>query len=416
MRARMQDRPLALPHIFHRAEELFGGRRIVVADRHGDKVDTIAQWADSVRRLAAALDALGLSADARVGTFAANNYAHLTAYFAVPLTGRVLHTINVRLSAAHLEYIIDHAEDEALLVDRSLLATLWPLADRLGSVRAWIVADDGSDAPLPDDPRILDYDTLLAETPPRAGRFEVADENFACGLCYTSGTTGNPRGVLYSHRSTVLHALMLMTAGNMGISESDIVMPIVPMFHADAWGLPYAAVFAGATLVLPGASTAPADLIALAARQQVTVLAAATTVWTMLAPLLAEDHAPSLQLRFALTGGSAASLSLSERIRAATGIPADAFLGNDGDFADGGAGRPAARRPGRARGREGRDPRQARPSGSPCRAQGCRSRGRAAVGRRQRRRDRSSGPVRRRRIFPRRQQRPRHPRRLAANR
>ncbi len=321
MRARMQDRPLALTHVFHRAERLFAERRIVTAGRNGDRVATIAQWADSVRRLAAALEALGLSADARVGTFAVNHRAHLEAYFAIPVTGRVLHTINIRLSAAHLRYVIGHAQDEALLVDRGLLAAIWPLADQLQSVRAWIVVDDGSEAPLPDDPRLLDYDALLAATPPHAGSFEIEDENLACGLCYTSGTTGDPRGVLYSHRSTVLHALMLMTAGNLGIQEADVVMPVVPMFHADAWGLPYAAIFAGATLVLPGTRTAPADIVALAARQGVTVAAAATTVWTMVAPLLGEVGAGGLRLRLALSGGSAAGRSLSEKVRAAIGIP-----------------------------------------------------------------------------------------------
>ncbi len=251
MRAQMQDRPLALTHVFHRAERLFAGRRIITGSRDGDQVTTIGAWADRVRRLATAFDALGLSADARVATFALNHQAHLEAYFAVPLTGRVLHTVNVRLSPAHLTYIVGHAEDEALLVDRGLLAAIWPLADELPSLRVWIVIEDGSDAPLPDDPRLLDYDTLLAATPPFARRFEIDDENLACGLCYTSGTTGAPRGVLYSHRSTVLHALMLMTASSLAIGEADVIMPIVPMFHADAWGLPYAAIFAGATLVLP---------------------------------------------------------------------------------------------------------------------------------------------------------------------
>lgn len=320
MRAQMQDRPLALNHVFHRAERLFAQRNIVVGSRSGDRVMTVGSWAQRVRRLAAALDALGLSADARVGTFAVNHGAHLEAYYAVPLTGRVLHTINIRLAPAHLRYIIGNAADEAMLVDRGLLAAIWPLAGELSSVRAWIVVEDDSGASLPEDPRLIDYETLLASTSPHPGRFEIDDENRACGLCYTSGTTGPPRGVLYSHRSTVLHAMMLMTAGNLAISEADVVMPIVPMFHADAWGLPYSTLFAGATLVLPGTGTAPPELLALAARQGVTIAAAATTVWNMLAPLF-PAAAPTLKLRLALTGASAASQSLSERIREAIGIP-----------------------------------------------------------------------------------------------
>jgi len=321
MRAQMQDRPLALDHVFHRAEQLFGGRRIVVAGRSGDQTMTVGQWADRVRRLAAALDGLGLTSDARVGTFGVNHGPHLEAYFAIPLTGRVLHTINIRLSATHLRFIVNHAADEALLVDRGLLAALWPLARDLNSVRFWIVVDDGSDAPLPDDPRLLDYEALLAATAPRSGRFDIADEDLACGLCYTSGTTGNPRGVLYSHRSTVLHALMLMTAGNLGISERDVVMPIVPMFHADAWGLPYAAIFAGAPLVLPGTRTAPADLLDLAIRHRVTVAAAATTVWQMVAPYLDTVSPSDLSLRLLLSGGSASNPALFEKFRHAIGVP-----------------------------------------------------------------------------------------------
>ena len=320
MRARMQDRPLALNHIFHRAERLFAERRIVVANGDRDEVTTIGDWAQNVRRLAAALNSFGLSDDARVGTFSVNHRAHLEAYYAVPLTGRILHTINIRLSATHLRFIVNDAGDEALIVDRSLLSALWPLVGELPTVRVWVVVDDGSGAPLPDDPRIVDYAALLARTPPYVGRFEIDDENRAAGLCYTSGTTGNPRGVLYSHRSTVLHAMMLMTAGNLGINEADVVLPIVPMFHADAWGLPYATIFAGGTLVLPGRWTTPEHLVDLMARQGVTIAAAATTVWAMLAPVFHKASRPT-NLRLAMTGASAASEALSESLRAATGVP-----------------------------------------------------------------------------------------------
>lgn len=321
MRGLMQDRPLALNHIFHRAERLFADRSIVVAGPEGDVTTAVGQWADSVRRLAGAFDELGLSADARVGTFAVNHLEHLTAYYAAPLTGRIVHTINIRLSASHLRQIVNGAQDEAIIVDSNLLAAIWPLADQLQSVRWWIVVDDGSGAEVPQDDRILDFNGLLSRTPPRSGRFEIADENLAAGLCYTSGTTGDPRGVLYSHRSTVLHAMMLMTAGNLGIHEADVVMPIVPMFHADAWGLPYAALFAGATLALPGRRTAPAELAAFAARNGVTVAAAATTVWNMLVPHFEALPAPGLKLRMAMTGASAPSDALFANIKRSTGVP-----------------------------------------------------------------------------------------------
>ena len=343
MRARMQDRPLALNHIFHRAERLFAERRIVVANGDRDEVTTIGDWAQNVRRLAAALNSFGLSDDARVGTFSVNHRAHLEAYYAVPLTGRILHTINIRLSATHLRFIVNDAGDEALIVDRSLLSALWPLVGELPTVRVWVVVDDGSGAPLPDDPRIVDYAALLARTPPYVGRFEIDDENRAAGLCYTSGTTGNPRGVLYSHRSTVLHAMMLMTAGNLGINEADVVLPIVPMFHADAWGLPYATIFAGGTLVLPGRWTTPEHLVDLMARQGVTIAAAATTVWAMLAPVFHKASRPT-NLRLAMTGASAASEALSEVAARRHGRADHPFLGHDRNLAHGSIGRVAPRR------------------------------------------------------------------------
>ena len=201
------------------------------------------------------LDGLGIGADARVGTFAWNNARHLELYFAVPCTGRVLHTLNIRLFSDQLSYIVNHAEDEAIFVDRSLLGVLWPLVDDFTTVRHIVVMDDGADVEVPDDPRISDYEALLAAAEPVD--FRVEDEDRAAAMCYTSGTTGNPKGVVYSHRSTVLHSMGAMMADSIGVCERDVVLPVVPMFHANAWGLAQAAAFAGATLVLPGPDLSP---------------------------------------------------------------------------------------------------------------------------------------------------------------
>src|SRR5882762_10165372 len=152
----MQDRPLALPHVFHRAEQLFGHKEIVTATAGPEQRTTIAEWAGRVRRLATALDRLGISADGRVATFSWNNAAHLELYMAAPCTGRVLHTLNIRLFPEQLSYIVNHAEDEIIFVDRSLLPLLWPLTDKMGTVKHFVVIDDGTDADIPDDPRILD--------------------------------------------------------------------------------------------------------------------------------------------------------------------------------------------------------------------------------------------------------------------
>ncbi|MGP3535976.1 long-chain-fatty-acid--CoA ligase [Microbacterium sp. RD1] len=321
MFGRMQERPLSISDAFRRAERLFPDKLIVTLAPAPleDVAMPVSAWAVRVRRLAAALDDLDLAPDARVGTFGVNSQRHLEAYFAVPMTGRILHTVNIRLSAADLEYVITHAADEALLVDRGLLATLWPLADRLPTVRTWIVLADGSDAPIPADPRILDYDALLAASTPRDDDFRIDDETRASALCYTSGTTGKPKGVLYSHRSTMLHTLGALGVDSLAVSEADVVMPIVPMFHVNAWGLPYAAALAGATLVLPGRATRPPELLAAMQRYGVTLTAAATTVWNMAAPHLA-DYDLS-RLRMVLSGGSSTPTALSETWRLTAGVP-----------------------------------------------------------------------------------------------
>ncbi|MEU3641928.1 long-chain fatty acid--CoA ligase [Lentzea sp. NPDC034063] len=315
----MQPRPLTLAHVLERAERLYAHKQVVTA---GERA-TYAEVAEQTRRLATALDSLGVPAGARVATFATNTRRHLELYLAVPITKRVLHSINIRLSAEHLEYIVNHAEDDVVFVDRALLPRIWPSAGRMRTVRHWVVLPDDSDVEIPADPRVLHYDELVAGAAPFAGSFEdsftLADENLASGLCYTSGTTGPPKGVLYSHRSTILHCLGTLAAGFIGLSESDVVMPIVPMFHANAWGLPYGAMMTGASLVLPGPSSEPGHLLRLMATERVTVAGAVPTVWTSLVTEL-RSHDLSAT-RFLLGGGSVIAPALSEIYRAAIGVP-----------------------------------------------------------------------------------------------
>ncbi len=263
------------------------------------------------------LDGLGIGADARVGTFAWNNARHLELYFAVPCTGRVLHTLNIRLFSDQLSYIVNHAEDEAIFVDRSLLGVLWPLVDGFDTVRHIVVMDDGADVEVPDDPRISDYEALLAAAEPV--EFGVDDEDRAAAMCYTSGTTGNPKGVVYSHRSTVLHSMGAMMADSIGVCERDVVLPVVPMFHANAWGLAQAAVFAGATLVLPGPDLSPPAVVELIESERVTLAAGVPTIWMGVLPLLAGRDVGCLTR--IVSGGSAVPKALSEAYREAIGLP-----------------------------------------------------------------------------------------------
>jgi fatty-acyl-CoA synthase len=312
----MQDYPLTVPMIFRRAERLYGAKEIVTATTAGLERSTVAEWAARTRRLGGALDDLGLSDDARVGTFAWNNAHHLECYFAIPGTGRVLHTLNIRLFPEQVTYMVNHAEDEAIFVDRSLLGVLWPLVDTFKTVRHIVVMDDGT-GEVPDDPRVLDYETLIAAAEPAEWR--VTDENQAAAMCYTSGTTGNPKGVVYSHRSTVLHSMAALMADTIAVSESDVILPVVPMFHANAWGLAHAGVMAGSSFVFPGGDLSPASLIHLMETEHVTVAAGVPTIWIgVLAHLDGHDLS---SLRRILCGGSAVPRALSESYREKVGVP-----------------------------------------------------------------------------------------------
>jgi fatty-acyl-CoA synthase len=315
----MQDAPLTLPHLFERAEKLFFDKELVTATAAGIERSTYGDWAASTRRLGGALDQLGVSDSGRVATFAWNTARHLELYFAAPCTGRVLHTLNIRLFPEQLVYVANHAEDEVVFVDRSLAALVWPLFDQFTTVRHLVVMDDGK-GDVPDAPagkEVHRYEELVGAAP--AVEFRVDDENRAASMCYTSGTTGNPKGVVYSHRSTFLHTLGAMMAGSLGVAETDRVLPVVPMFHANAWGLAHAAVAAGATLVMPGPDLSPPALANLIETEKVTIAAGVPTIWMGVLPELQGRDTSSL--RAIPCGGSAVPKALSEAYKAQIGLP-----------------------------------------------------------------------------------------------
>jgi len=306
--SRMMDFPLTVTHFLERARTLFGRSEIVSrrADRSIDRV-TYATFCRRTARLAHALARLGVRPGDRVATLAWNHSRHLELYLGVPAYGAVLHTLNLRLHPSEIAYIANHAEDRFLFVDRSLLPLYEAVAPTVRSFEKVVVFDD----PVPGAPPIpghaIDYEALLAaesDTYP----FPVLDERSAAAICYTSGTTGNPKGVVYSHRSTVLHSLGICMADTFGLGERDTVLPVVPMFHANAWGLPYSAILTGAKLVLPGPHLDPVSLLDLMAGERATIAAGVPTIWLGILALLDQDPKrwDLSAMRTMIVGGAAA--------------------------------------------------------------------------------------------------------------
>jgi fatty-acyl-CoA synthase len=306
MQGNMMRFPLTLNHLLERAGKLFARSEIV--SRQADRSLHCYHYADFHRRaraLGQALARAGISRGDRVATLMWNGYRHLECYFGIPATGAVLHTLNLRLHADELAYIVNHAGDRFLIVDDVLVPLLETFRDRIKPERIFVAGENGS---------YESYEEFIAASD---GDFTCAslDEDDAAALCYTSGTTGKPKGVLYSHRALVLHSFAMSMADTFAISHQDTVMPVMPMFHANAWGVPFAAVMCGSKLVFPGRHVAPDLLLELAAGEHVTFSGAVPTVW--LAVVMALDCAPQqwkLSRLRVVIAGSAPPESLIRRL------------------------------------------------------------------------------------------------------
>ena len=306
----MQPTSVNIGGIFDRLESVYADGEIVSPHIEGGRT-TYGDFARRVRQLAAVLtDELGVRPGDRVASFAFNSSRHMELYFAVPLVGAVLHTVNVRLFDDQIAYIVNHADDRVLFVDGELVERLGEVAPKLDSVERWVRMGPGPDC-APGIDGLLDHDALLAAATPLIELPDI-DEAAACGLCYTSGTTGMPKGVLSSHRAMWLHSMATCMTDSIGLTESDRVLPVVPMFHAFGWGLPYSAPFTGAELVLHGSDSSPQTLARLIADEKVTVAAGVPTIWKSLLPLVKAGEADLSSLRLIFVGGSASPRALIE--------------------------------------------------------------------------------------------------------
>jgi fatty-acyl-CoA synthase len=315
MNGLMQEQALNIPMVLRHAEQLHGRKKVTTKTDGGVSVRTFAETAERARRLMSALLDLGVKEDERVATFSWNHQQHLETYIAAPCIGAILHTLNIRLFEEDLAYIVDHAQDSIVVVDKSLWPAWEKVAAHVDCVRHVIVVND-SPGPVPDG--TLDYEELVASHEPLADLPDIP-ENRACAMCYTSGTTGHPKGVLYSHRSNVLHSMMVAMVDSIGLSETDTVLPIVPMFHANAWGLPYASLLTGANMVMPGRFMTPDALTPLMVDEKVTLAFGVPTIWLGMAePLKAVKD--KLSLRSIICGGSAVPPALQKAYHDSLGV------------------------------------------------------------------------------------------------
>ncbi len=316
MRGMMMDRPLLISAIARFAETNHGTQEVVSVTFDNPRHRYC--YSDAIRRsrqLANALARLGVEAGDRIATLAWNDHRHLEAYFGVSGSGAVLHTINPRLFAGQVSFIINHAQDRYIFVDPLIVPLLEKLQEQISGVEGFIILSDEAHMPQTSLPNALCYETLLGA---ESDRYEWPDldENSASVICYTSGTTGDPKGVVYSHRATILHSYAIIMPDVMGLSCRECILPIVPMFHVNAWGVPYAAPMVGAKLVLPGPKAGDGETLQdLIESEGVTISAGVPTVWLALLEYLEQSGKPVNSLNRVVVGGAACASSIVSTFR-----------------------------------------------------------------------------------------------------
>lgn len=307
----MQAFPLTITAIMRHGCGVHGSRTVATATGDGYRSSSYRDLGQQAAQLANALRRLGITGDQRVATFMWNNTEHLATYLAVPAMGAVLHTLNIRLFPGQIAYVANEAEDQVVLVDLSLAQVLAPVLADLTTLHTVIAVGEGDTAPLQESGKTLLRFSELIDGEPTEFDWPSIDENSAAAMCYTSGTTGNPKGVVYSHRSSFLHTMAACTANGIGVGSSDRVLPIVPMFHANAWGLPYAALMAGADLLLPDRYLDARSLVHMIETLRPTVAGAVPTIWNDVMHQLDKDPDHDVSsLRLVACGGSAVPESL----------------------------------------------------------------------------------------------------------
>jgi len=321
----MQDWPLLVHKIIDHAALYHGGREVVTRSVEGPiHRTTYREIGDRAARLASALRKRGTSPGDRVGTLAWNTHRHLEAWYAIAGIGAVYHTLNPRLFPEQIAWIANHAEDTALFFDITFAKIVEALAPKAPSIRFYVAMTDRDHLPDAKIPNLIAYEDFILEGDeypfPGPRPWAEFDENTACGLCYTSGTTGNPKGVLYSHRSNVLHGFMAALPDAMNIRNADTILPVVPMFHANAWALAFACPMIGAKMVMPGARLDGASIYELLDSEKVTMTAAVPTVWLSLLQDLEKTGHMLPHLKRVLIGGSACPRSIIETFEKKYGV------------------------------------------------------------------------------------------------